>query len=75
MQRPDGGWASNHESGSDAFATTQALYMLLWAGLSHDQPSIERGLCWLLREQYRDIAISRWLLAGAIVRLSSPAAF
>ena len=54
LQRPDGGWAPNRERGSDAFATAQALYMLQLAGTPREHRALERGVRWLLREQWAD---------------------
>jgi hypothetical protein len=53
-QRPDGGWAQTDALPSDALATGQALYVLRSAGLSADDPALQRGVDCLLNTQSAD---------------------
>jgi len=61
MQRDDGGWRCDHDSNakstdnrpSDVLATAWALRALVAAG-HRDQPTVLRGLHWLLNQQQSD---------------------
>lgn len=54
-QRPDGGWATFPGSGSDAYATGQALYALnQGGGLPATNEAYRRGAAYLLRTQDDD---------------------
>jgi ankyrin repeat protein len=54
-QRADGGWAQLPKLQSDAYATGQAIYALrVAAGLKSSEPSIDRGLRYLLTTQLAD---------------------
>jgi hypothetical protein len=53
-QNADGGWSQTPESGSDAFATGQALYVLNIAGVKPDQPPVQRAVAFLVSSQNED---------------------
>ncbi len=53
-QSPDGGWAQLDELESDAYATGQTLYLLLDAGVSPSDPTIRKGIGFLLSSQQED---------------------
>jgi hypothetical protein len=54
-QQPDGGWAQFPGASSDAYATGQAVYALqLAGGMNASEPSIKKGLEFLLRTQDDD---------------------
>lgn len=54
LQRADGGWAQTDDRGSDAFATGQALTALHRAGESLADPTIQRGIKFLVNTQQPD---------------------
>jgi ankyrin repeat protein len=55
LQRPDGGWAPNIYLGSDAFATSTAMWALYTAGaLAADDEPYQRGVSYLLATQFED---------------------
>lgn len=51
-QRPDGGWAEVDGEKSSAYATGQALYALKVAGQSIASAPFQRGVDWLLANQF-----------------------
>ncbi len=53
-QNADGGWSQTREMDSDAWATGQALYALGTAGISPDDPAIQRGQTFLASTQRED---------------------
>jgi len=54
-QRADGGWAQLPTLGSDAYATGQALVALHdGGGMATSDPAYQRGVAFLLRNQYAD---------------------
>lgn len=52
-QNQDGGWGLD-KGKSDALATGQTLYSLRLAGLSDQDPPVERGMKWLVKHQDKD---------------------
>jgi hypothetical protein len=54
LQRSDGGWAQTDDRDSDAFATGQALTALHRAGLPLTEPTIQRGIQYLVSTQQSD---------------------
>lgn len=54
LQRSDGGWSQTDDRESDAFATGQTLTALHRTGVSSSNPSIRRGIAYLLRTQNQD---------------------
>jgi hypothetical protein len=55
LQRADGGWSQTvPEWKSDAFATSQTLYVLSLAGLTPERPEIQRGIDFLVATQRPD---------------------
>jgi N-acyl-D-aspartate/D-glutamate deacylase len=53
-QRDDGGWAQNESLSSDAYATGQALRLLVETKLDCSDPAYRRGLAFLLKNQLAD---------------------
>jgi len=53
-QNRDGGWSQVKDAPSDAFATGQALYFLNVAGVKNNDPSVERGVAFLVKTQNDD---------------------
>ncbi len=54
QQRDDGGWAQQPGMSSDAYATGQALYVLLTAGMAATDEPIKRATAYLLKTQAVD---------------------
>lgn len=54
LQRPDGGWAQTDDRDSDAFATGQVLTALHRTGESLADPTIQRGIKFLINTQQPD---------------------
>ncbi|HMC09929.1 MAG TPA: prenyltransferase/squalene oxidase repeat-containing protein, partial [Pirellulaceae bacterium] len=50
-QNSDGGWAQNKELKSDAYATGQALYALMEAGVPRTHPAIAKAHSFLVKSQ------------------------
>src|SRR5262249_13838862 len=50
----DGGWSQTKERASDAFATGQAVYSLIEAGVAHDDPAIRKAQVFLAKSQRPD---------------------
>jgi hypothetical protein len=50
-QNEDGGWSQTTQMPSDAYATGQALYVLVRAGVPANKPEIKRGAQFLRRTQ------------------------
>jgi hypothetical protein len=50
-QNSDGGWAQNKELKSDAYATGQALYVLMEAGVPKTDPAIAKAHAYLVKSQ------------------------
>ena len=53
-QREDGGWGQTDEMDPDAYATGQAVYVLMQSGLAANHPAVTRGVHFLLDEQEED---------------------
>ncbi len=53
-QRADGGFAQSGELESDAYATGQALYVLLDTGTTTDDEAVRRSVAFLLKSQLED---------------------
>src|SRR6185295_9884200 len=53
-QNADGGWSQAKEMASDGWATGQALYALAHAGFKADDPVIQRGQAFLVKNQRAD---------------------
>lgn len=53
-QNKDGGWSQSKELESDGWATGQAIYALAQAGIKADDPSINRGRAFLIKNQSED---------------------
>lgn len=53
-QNADGGWSQTAEMPSDAYATGQALYVLIRAGVDPTEAEVERGVEFLIRTQRAD---------------------
>lgn len=53
-QRDDGGWGQTDEMDSDAYATGQAVHVLLTTGTPPDDAAIRRGIDYLLQTQEAD---------------------
>ena len=54
LQQLDGGWKQTAEEPSDAFATGQTLVALRRAGLTGDDPVLQRGVQFLVQSQQPD---------------------
>jgi squalene cyclase len=54
LQSADGGWAQEPSMSSDAYATGQAVVALQAAGFTASDPTVRRGLEFLLRSQLQD---------------------
>jgi len=50
-QSSDGGWSQTKDMASDAWATGQALYALAHAGISSDDPVVQRAHAYLIKTQ------------------------
>jgi len=76
QQRPDGGWAANHNLDTDAYATGESLYALRESGTIPVTDAVyQRGVTFLLNTQFED---GSWYVRSApkiIGDTSSPAAF
>lgn len=53
-QKDDGGWSQTKERASDAFATGQAVYALIEAGVAHGDPAIQKAQVFLAKSQRPD---------------------
>ena len=53
-QHQDGGWSQTDSMDSDAYATGQAIYVLLVSGVKANDPVIQRGVEYLLTTQATD---------------------
>jgi hypothetical protein len=62
LQHGDGGWSHSRDGASDALATGQALFALRVAGVSADDPGLQRAQQFLVKTQQRD---GSWKLANA----------
>lgn len=58
-QREDGGWGQLDDMPSDAYATGQAVFLLLETGMSRSAEEIGRGIDFLLETQHED---GSWLV-------------
>ena len=54
LQRADGGWTQTDDRDSDAFATGQTLTALHRAGMSRTEPTVQRGITFLVNTQQPD---------------------
>jgi len=54
LQRPDGGWAQTPNLVSDAYATGEVLFTLRELGVPASDPTVRRGVEFLLRTQAED---------------------
>lgn len=54
VQRADGGWAQAADMESDAYASGSTLFVLLETGLPPADPSIRRGVDYLVKTQLED---------------------
>jgi hypothetical protein len=67
-QNKDGGWAWRQGGGSDAFATGQALYILVEAGVRIDNPSVGRAQHYLTNSQQAD---GTWPVTGRGISIAT----
>ena len=54
QQRADGGWSQTPYLGSDAYATGEAVYTLLQAGMKPTDKAVRNGVAFLLKTQKPD---------------------
>jgi squalene-hopene/tetraprenyl-beta-curcumene cyclase len=69
-QNADGGWSQTKEASSDAFATGQALYALVEAGVKPDDEAVRKAQAFLAKTQRQD---GGWaMVSRAIMRDGKP---